>query len=93
MGKGRRVEQTVEPASVRSLLSTELLGTTAGHDEMSITRDLIAVARDRATHTRDDTTADLEGIPRQDSQIPPSIERNGFGLNIRDSEALGYPGR
>ena len=35
------------PGAYRSLVTAELLATTAGRDEMGITEDLIAAARDR----------------------------------------------
>ena len=48
------MDQVVKPTS-RSLLTVEFLGSTAGLDEMSITRDLIAAAHDRAKQSNSPT--------------------------------------
>jgi hypothetical protein len=48
-------EQGAEPPALPSLLTVEFLGTMAEQDEMSITRDLIAVARDRAARSQAET--------------------------------------
>lgn len=64
------MKQELKPPSARSLLAAELLGTAAGEDEMSITRDLIAVARDRAAHTQLENDPDLDEIPRSIPRSP-----------------------